>query len=266
MATNFQLFGIAHLAILSAIALFAAVFAAVQRRLSPGSRTLRLGLAAVLLLDTASWDVFLALHGQLTFPAHLPVELCDATLYLTLIALFTLSPAVFDLAYYGAVGGTAMALLTPDLWERFPSLTTVHFFFAHGLVVAAVLYLVWSRLARPRRGSVARAMLAVNCWAAFDGTLDWIFKTNYMYLRAKPVHASLLDVLGPWPWYIGATEGVALGLFLLLYLPFRWSTVAQNVGQPASDELGRKAAQRPPALPTLTKVCDNPARILRFRG
>jgi hypothetical integral membrane protein (TIGR02206 family) len=224
MATNFQLFGIVHLAILSAIVLLAAVLAAVQRSLSPGSRSLRLGLAATLFLDTACWEIFLTRHGLLTFPAHLPVEFCDATLYVTLIALFTLSPAVFDLAYYGALAGTTMALLTPDLWERFPSLTTVHFFFAHGLVVAAVLYLAWSRLARPRKGSVLLAMLGVNLWAAFDGSFDWIFKTNYMYLRAKPGHASLLDILGPWPWYIVATEGVALGLFLLLYLPFRRPT------------------------------------------
>ena len=220
MATNFQLFGVAHLAILALVVALAAVLAAVQRRLSPECKSLRLGLAAGLLLDTAWWDIYQARLGQLTFPAHLPVELCDVTLYLTFVALLTLNPAVFDLAYYGALGGTSMALLTPDLWERFPSLSTVQFFFAHGLVVAAVLYLVWSRLARPRKGSVARAMLGVNVWAAFDGTLDWIFKTNYMYLRAKPVHASLLNVLGPWPWYIVATEGVALALFLLLYLPF----------------------------------------------
>ncbi len=221
MKANFPLFGFAHLAILSAILLLAAVLALVQRRLPAGSRALRLGLALVLLADTVWWDAFLAWHHELTFPGHLPLELCDLTLYLTLIALFTLSPTVFEFAYYFALAGTAMALLTPDLWEPFPSVATVQFFVAHGLVVAAVLYLVWSRLARPRRGSVMRAMLALNVWAGFDGGFDWLFKTNYMYLRAKPAHASLLDVLGPWPWYIVATEGVALGLFLLLYLPFR---------------------------------------------
>jgi hypothetical integral membrane protein (TIGR02206 family) len=221
MKSNFQLLGLTHLAILGAILALAAVLALLQRCIWPASKGLRLGLASVLLAETLLWDGFLAWHHQLTFPAHLPIELCDLTLYLTVIALFSLSPAVFDLAYYFALAGTSMALLTPDLWEHFPSLSTVQFFFAHGLVVASVLYLVWSRLARPRRGSVMRAMLALNAWAAFDGGFDWIFKTNYMYLRAKPANASLLDLFGPWPWYIVVTEAVALGLFLLLYLPFR---------------------------------------------
>ena len=118
-----------------------------------------------------------------------------------------------------------MALLTPNLLEPFPSFLTVQFFVGHGLDVTATLYLVWSRQARPRPGSAGRAMLALNVYAAIAGTFDWIFKTNYMYLRAKPQNASLLDFLGPWPWYIVASEGVALGLFLLLYLPFRQSAL-----------------------------------------
>jgi len=220
MAANFHLFGLTHLAILAAIVLLAALLAAVERRLSPGSKGLRLGLAAVLLFDTAGWYGYMAWHGQSLFPSQLPLDLCDVTLYLTVIALFTLSPAVFDVAYYSALAGTSMALLTPDLWEQFPSLPTVQFFIAHGLVVTAVLYLVWSRLARPRKGSVARTMLALNLLAAFDGVFNWIFKTNFMYLCAKPASASLLNIFGPWPWYIVVTEGVAFVLFWLLYLPY----------------------------------------------
>jgi uncharacterized membrane protein YwaF len=63
-------------------------------------------------------------------------------------------------------------------------------------------------------------MLAVNAWACVDGAFDWIFSTNYMYLRQRPVNASLLSIMGSWPWYILAGEGVALIFFLLLYLPF----------------------------------------------
>jgi len=223
MASKFQLLGPAHLLILGAVVALATLLAVIQRRLTPDSKCLRVSLAILLLADSAIYYGYMAFRGQLTFPDQLPLELCDVSLWLVIIALFTLNKTVFDLAYYGALGGATMALLTPNLRDQFPSFWTIQFFIDHGMIVAGVLYLVWSGLARPRPGSVGRAMLAVNLYAACVGTFDFIFKTDYMYLRAKPQNASLLDFLGPWPWYIVAAEGVALIVFLLLYLPFRRS-------------------------------------------
>ena len=220
MTTNFKLFGPTHLAILGSVPLLAGLLAYAQRRLAPASRVPRLALACVILVDSAIYYGVLIARGQLTFPDHLPLELCDASLCLVILALFTLNETVFDLAYYGALAGATMALLTPNLWEPFPSFTTIQFFVDHGLIVVGVLFLAWSGLARPRTRSVLRAMVAVNLFAACVGTFDYFFKTDYMYLRAKPPNTSLLDVLGPWPWYLASTEFVACGVFLLLYLPF----------------------------------------------
>src|SRR5271157_3221957 len=123
MSANFQLFRPVHLGILAAVPTLAAGLAAIQRRLPPQSKVLRLSLAAALLADSVLYYGYLAIQGHLTFPDHLPLELCDASLCLVIIALLTLNKAVFDLAYYGALAGATMALLTPNLWEPFPSLT-----------------------------------------------------------------------------------------------------------------------------------------------
>ena len=220
MQTKFGIFGPVHIAILSTIPVLAAILAALERWISAGRRGLRIGLAITLLLNSIARYGYLAARGWLTFPYHLPLELCDATLCLMIVALLTLNATIFELAYYGALAGTSMALLTPDLWEPFPSFSTVQFFVAHGLVLVGALYLVWSGQARPRPGSIWKAMLGLNIFAAIAGTFDLFFKTNYMYLRAKPRNPSLFDFLGPWPWYLAASEGIALGLFVLLYLPF----------------------------------------------
>jgi hypothetical integral membrane protein (TIGR02206 family) len=230
MPANLHLFGFVHLLILAAVPLLAAIFAAAQRGLPPGSKELRLVLAVLLFLSSVMYYGYLAVHGNLTFPDHLPLELCDASLVLAIIALLTLSPAVFDVAYYWGLAGASMSLLTPNLPESSPVYLSVQFFLDHGLIVTGILYLVWSRQARPRPGSVGRAMLAVNIFAAIIGTFDFIFKTDYMFLRAKPLTVSLLTFLGPWPWYIVAGEGVGFALFLLLYLPFRQTTA--NDGEP----------------------------------
>ena len=216
-----RLFGPAHLLILLAVPALAGLLAFVQRRFLGSAKHLRLVLAALLLLDTIGFYWRLLSQGLFSFPDSLPLELCDLSLVLAFLSLLTLNALVFDLAYYLALGGASMALITPDLWEPFPSIGTVQFFVAHGLTVAGVLFLVWSGLARPRPGSVWRAMLGLNIFAVIVGIFNWIFKTNYMYLRAKPDAASLLDFLGPWPWYIASAEVIAILIFALLYLPFR---------------------------------------------
>jgi len=155
------------------------------------------------------------------FPAQLPLQLCDTSLVLVIVALLTPSPAIFDIAYYLALAGASMSLLTPNLAQDAPAFLCVQYFLDHGLIVAGVLYFVLSGQGWPRPGSVKRTMLFVNIFALVVGTFDFIFKTNYMYLRAKPDNVSVLTYLGPWPWYILTAERVALGLFVLLYLPFR---------------------------------------------
>lgn len=221
MPGHLHLFGLVHLVILAAVPLFAALLAFVQRRLPPGSRGLRFGVAVLLFACSVMYYGYFAVHGQLTFPDRLPLELCDASLWFIIVAMLTLKPAFFDVAYYWALAGASMSLLTPDLPRSSPAYLSVQYFADHGMIVAGVLYLVWSGLARPRPGSVGRAMVALNIFAAAVGTFDFIYKTDYMFLRAKPPTVSLLTYLGPWPWYILAGEGVAVALFGLLYWPFR---------------------------------------------
>lgn len=220
MPPGLRIFGLVHLAIMASVPAFAGILAAAQRRFSSLKTSIRWGLSILLAASSISYFASFALHGAPLFPNHLPLELCDISLWLVIVALLTLNPLVFDIVYYLALAGASMSLLTPNLWH--PSLfMSIQFFVDHGLIVLSVLYLIWSRQARPRPGSVLKVMLAVNAIACVVGTFDYFFKTDYMFLRAKPPTVSLLTVLGPWPWYILASEVVALGLFLLLYLPFR---------------------------------------------
>jgi uncharacterized membrane protein YwaF len=61
--------------------------------------------------------------------------------------------------------------------------------------------------------------VATNFYALCLGLINQALGSNYLYLCNKPAHSSLLDYLGPWPWYILSLELMALFVYMLCYLP-----------------------------------------------
>ena len=217
----FQTFGPAHLAILAAVPAGARALASAARRRPGLLRPIRLVLAATIALDAAAWFGFTVSRGWFRPPHGLPLDLCNVVLWIVVIALAVPRAWALEVTYYLGVGGSGMALLTPDVGGDVPWYAAVQFFVAHGAVVGSVLFLVWAGALRPRPGSWWRVFVALLVYAAAVALFDLRTGTNYMYLREKPASGSLLDLLGPWPWYVLAAAGVALLLLWLLYLPFR---------------------------------------------
>jgi uncharacterized membrane protein YwaF len=54
---------------------------------------------------------------------------------------------------------------------------------------------------------------------------------NYLFICQKPPTASLLDHLGPWPWYVLGAEVAALANFAVAYTP--WLFLDQRRAQRA---------------------------------
>ena len=221
MQTDLRLFGPAHLAIVASVPASAAVLSWITSRHPGSAKAMRFGLAVAVAAAALSWYAyrFAAEHVQL--PQGMPLELCDFSFGLTVFALLTLRRRAFDLAYYWGVGGAGMAMLTPSITTPLGSFPAVVFFVRHGTVIVSILYLLWTRQARPSRNSWWFALLVLNACAVLVGIVDYLTGRNYMYLRAKPPTVSLFDLLGPWPWYLLASEFIAAVIFLLMYWPFR---------------------------------------------
>ena len=152
---------------------------------------------------------------------NLPFQLCDVTLWASAIACLTMVPVIVEFAYFAGLAGAGMALITPDLWSPWPSYPAIYFFVAHGGIVIAAAVLVFGRICILSGKAVWRAYGLLLGYAFLVGMFNKIYGTNYMYLCNKPKNASLLDTLGPWPWYLVPAAITAFGLFCLLWIPVR---------------------------------------------
>ncbi len=221
MTGKIHLFGPAHLAILASIAAVSAALAWRSRKSALAARRIRLALGTFLAVNEIVWWTDRIHHEGFRFPETLPLQLSDFTLWLTIVALFTLAPWAYEVSYYGGLAGAVMAVLTPDLWAPLPSYPSISFFLKHGGVIVSILTLTWGGLARPRPSSLWRVLLILNAYAVAVGAFNAVFGTNYMYLCRKPANPSLLDYFGPWPFYVLPAEALALLLFFLLWIPYR---------------------------------------------
>jgi hypothetical integral membrane protein (TIGR02206 family) len=210
-------FSDAHLAALGVLVTAAGLSIWAPRR-HPGGWVV--GYARVLgLLILAGWTgeyIADVANGSWTIKHSLPLQLTDAVSLAAIVALWTRKALAVELTYFWALTASLQAALTPDLGRSFPSVYYFTYFAYHlGAVVAACL-LVFGCGIYPRPRAYRRVFAITLAYAAAIGLADVVTGGNYMYLRTKPAHNSLLNVMGPWPWYIASTA--LLGLAMLLTL------------------------------------------------
>jgi hypothetical integral membrane protein (TIGR02206 family) len=215
-----KLFGPLHLSILGVVAVLAAVLAWLCRRGILPAKSMQRILGLALASNELVWWVY-RYSKEGVHTGNLPLQLCDAAVWLAVLACLTAIPVIVEFAYFAGLAGAAMALLTPNLISPWPTYPAIYFFAAHGGIVICVAVLVFGSARRFRSGAVWRSFGLLLIYAALVGLVDWASGSNYMFLLSKPGSASVLDLMGPWPWYLLTGAAVGLALFWLLWLPVR---------------------------------------------
>jgi len=189
------------------------------------SRNLATALLAFLCLSAyplgqAAW---LSLNADKALDNIIPFHLCDIAAITGGFALLTRRHLLASLTYFWGLAATIQALLTPAITVGFPHWPFVMFFVHHFAVVATALYLPIVEGWRPKR-PWWKSPIEVYLWSlgylAFAIVMNLILHTNFGFASRPPDNPSLIDHLGPWPWYLLWMSLIALVLYLLLALPF----------------------------------------------
>lgn len=217
------LFSTPHIAAIVIILVFCSALILCRNKLQHETIGYRfaVALAVIISVQQLLLYVWYTYAGEWSISWTLPIQLCDISIFLSVPVLITKNRYLSELLYFWGLGGATQAILTPDIGNyTFPHFLFYQFFVSHGLIVISCLFMIFVYHFRPTLKSVIRAFVITNLYAAAIIPVNALTGGNYLFLRYKPQGGSIMELLGPWPWYILWLEAVALIIFLLLYLPF----------------------------------------------
>lgn len=217
-ARDFTAYGPSHWAVLAVFALGAMAIVLLRRRLSTARLVDRAFALAVLALQLAIQIYSMTEFG---IDNSLPLQLSDLAGYTTAYALWTHREWACALTYYWGLTLSTQALVSPALrGADFPSIGYLAFWLIHLLVVWAAIHLLVVRGFRPTWRTYRLTAIVTVCWAATMLVFNEIAGTNYGFLNAKPAVPSILDLLGPWPWYLLPEIALVLSVWALMTWPW----------------------------------------------
>ena len=164
--------------------------------------------------------VYRLITSTLDIKDDLPFFLCDVVVIMLPLIIWNQNRNWLGILYFWAVAGTLQALLTPELEDGFPSFNYFRYFIMHAGIVTAVIYSVMIWKIRIGWRDFLNAILFAQVYIVTVHLINIVLKSNYSYTMEKPESATIMDLMGPWPWYILTGELVMIVLFLLLMIPF----------------------------------------------
>ena len=174
-------------------------------------------LAFFVFINFPIWVLLEVIAGTFDLKLHLPLHLCRFANLILPFAIYKKNNFTFQVMYYWGLSAMFQAIFTPDITQDFPHFHYFRYFAAHHLLVISIIYNVVVFDLKPTISGLKNAFFCLNVFLFIALFSNIILDANYFWLMGKPPVGSLLDFMGPWPWYILVAEFVALIHFYAAY-------------------------------------------------
>ena len=222
--SSFQLFGKSHWIAIILFFLIAVILPWFSKKYLEEKYQSTVGLILIFLvfINYPVWVFLELIAGTFDLKLHLPLHLCRLANLLLPIALIWKNDKIFQILYYWGMSAMFQAIFTPDITHDFPHFHYFRYFAAHQLLVICLIYYVVVFNMRPTLSGLKNAFLALNVFLVIAFISNKVIGSNYFWIMEKPPSGSILDFMGPWPWYILVAEIVAFFHFYLAYFFYKF--------------------------------------------
>jgi hypothetical integral membrane protein (TIGR02206 family) len=158
--------------------------------------------------------------GKWSVKTSMPLHMCTFSAIISGWMMIKPKQWGFEILVYWGIPGGIHSIITPEFIHGMEGLLIPEYYFLHGNIVLAPLYLLLINKMQLSKRSWWSYFLYTQLCIPFIGSINWLFNSNYMYLVEKPM-ADNPFIIGDWPWYILLLEIVIILHFILIYIIFR---------------------------------------------
>ena len=158
-------------------------------------------------------------YGE-TVAELLPLHLCPIVIILSIFMMFFHSEVLFQPVYFWSIGAF-FAILMPDIRDGMSNFSSQSFFITHFFILFSTAYAFVHFRFRPTKVGFLCSFLLLVTLAFIMYFVNNKLGTNFLYVNHPPVTKSLMDFMGPWPYYIFSLAGIDIAISFFMYLPFR---------------------------------------------
>ncbi|MDC0480139.1 TIGR02206 family membrane protein [Candidatus Marinimicrobia bacterium] len=183
---------------------------------------LGIALGFMVMSNYIIWVILEGVAGTFDMKLHLPFHLCRfANLAIPIVMIYKKN-RLFQILYFWGMSGMIQGALTPDVTHGFPHFHFFRFFIGHNGMVLTLIYAIVVYELKPTLKGLWESFLGLNLFLVLAAIINFGLGSNYFWICEKPLTASLLDYLGPWPWYILVGEFVAILHYFAAYTPIHF--------------------------------------------
>ena len=158
-------------------------------------------------------------YGE-TVAELLRLHLCPIVIILSIFMMFFHSEVLFQPVYFWSIGAF-FAILMPDIRDGMSNFASQSFFITHFFILFSTAYAFVHFRFRPTKVGFLCSFLLLVTLAFIMYFVNNKLGTNFLYVNHPPVTKSLMDFMGPWPYYIFSLAGIDIAISFFMYLPFR---------------------------------------------
>ena len=175
----------------------------------------------LVVFNEIAFQISMFYYGSWSYSTSLPLEMCYlSALMIPVYNKFRDLRILKSWFFFAGFGGSLFAFINTNLSEMDQVYISIHYFFAHGLVIFVMLSIVIDGY-RPLWSDYFDAIKWTSLLVIFIFFVNYLIDSNYMFTFKKPEGVNFTLLMPGWPYYFLIMLSIGLVFYTLMMLVFQ---------------------------------------------